>query len=212
MSGRALERMRSLLNGTGAYRLDGTGSADWETDACGAGFTLVEQAADKLLGDLFPDTASQEALDRWEKLYRSQKAAGPLEDRRAVLAARLAIRPGRFSPGDFSPGDSSPKQGNPMVRAAGVEAALQETEEGLRVALGRLLGVTEAEARRELDQILPAHLLWTWDDSITWEALDAWLPSFGSLDGRELTWEQADALTREQLEQWGEEREYGGVG
>lgn len=99
-----------------------------------------------------------------------------------------------------------------MVRAAGVEAALQETEEGLRVALGRLLGVTETEARRELDQVLPAHLLWTWDDGITWEALDAWLPSFESLDSRELAWEQADALTREQLEQWGEERKYGGVG
>lgn len=195
MSGRALERMREILNATGAYRLTGESSADWELNACGAGFDLVEEAVEALLGDLFAPTASEKGVERWEKLYRPQPSSGTLEERRRITAERLAINPSRLGTGDL-PG---------LLLAAGVKGAAEEGTDGLRVFLGRLLGVTEEEALREMDQVLPAHLPWEWVDSVCWAALDAWAPDFAFLDSRGMTWGEIEGLTREQLESFGKE-------
>lgn len=192
MSGRALSRMRELLNGTGAYRLTGESSADWELNACGAGFSLIEDEVQSLLNDLFPGSASSERLDLWEELFRPQPSAGTLEQRRAMLAARLSMNPQRLTKEDLSE----------MLPAAGVAGEVTEGETGLTVLAGRLLGVTEAEARAELDEVLPAHLPWTWDGSVNWAALDAWTRNFAALDARGLTWDDLDGVTREKLEEW----------
>ena len=82
---------------------------------------------------------------------------------------------------------------------------LLEGESGLTVVLGRLLGVTQAEAQRELDQLLPAHLAWAWEESITWVAWDAYSHSFEEWDGLGLTWAQLDQTVREDLEDYFEE-------
>jgi len=195
MSGKAAERMRKILNGTGGYRLTGESSADWELNAAGGGLDSVRQAIDRLLDDLFALTASKARLDDWERLFRPQPSAAGPEDRRAMLRERLSMNPGRFTPGEFSP----------MLRAAGITGAVVEENGGLRVLLGRCLGVSEEEAKRELDTILPAHLLWEWDDSVNWTALDAWAADFETLDGRGLTWGQFESVTRENLEQWEQE-------
>lgn len=197
MSGKALSRMREILNSTGIYRLTGESSADWETNACGAGFSLLENALESLLGSLFALLSPEEGLDRWEKLFRPQVSSDTLERRRNMLHNRLSMNPGRFSPGEFSS----------MIYGAGVEGEVLEDGEGLRVLLGRTLGVTEEEARRELDQVLPAHLPWEWDDSVNWTALDAWAPDFETLDARELSWDEVDVLTRERLKLLEEEEE-----
>ena len=73
------------------------------------------------------------------------------------------------------------------------------------VVLGRLLGVTQAEAQRELDQLLPAHLAWAWEESITWVAWDAYSHPFEEWDGLGLTWAQLDQMVREDLEDYFEE-------
>lgn len=189
MSEKASERMRRILNSTGGYRLTGESSADWEINACGAGLDSVEQAISGLLDDLFPPTASRARLDDWEKLFRPQPSSAGLEDRRAMLGERLSMNPGRFTPREFSP----------MLRAAGIAGEVLEESGGLRVLFGRCLGITEEEAKRELDDILPAHLSWEWDDSVNWTALDAWAPDFETLDSRQLTWEEMDGLTRDSL-------------
>lgn len=195
MSEKAAERMRKILNGTGGYRLTGESSADWELNAGGSGLDGVQQAIDSLLEDLFALTASKARLDDWEKLFRPQPSAAGLENRRIMLRERLFMNPGRFTPGEFSP----------MLRAAGIAGEVVEENGRLRVLLGRCLGVPPEEAKRELDTILPAHLLWEWDDSVNWTALDAWAADFETLDSRGLTWEQLESATRENLEQWEQE-------
>lgn len=195
MSEKAAERMREILNQTGGYRLTGESSADWELNACGEGLDSVERAADSLLCDLFALTASGKRLDDWEKLFRPQPSSAGLENRRTMLWERLSMNPGRFTPEGFSS----------MLRAAGIVGEVVEENGKLRVLFGRCLGIPEEEAKRELDAILPAHLLWEWDDSINWSALDAWASDFKTLDDRKLTWAQIESLTREDLKQWEQE-------
>ncbi len=192
MSGRALDRMRELLNGVGAYRLTGSSSADWELNACGAGFSLIEDGVESLLNDLFPDTASSDRLDLWERSCGLMPSAGTLEQRRAILAARLAMNPQKLTGKDFSA----------MLPAAGVVGEVVEGESSVTVLAGRLLGVSQEEAKAELDVVMPAHLSWTWDDSVNWAALDAWAEDFATLDARALTWEDLDGVTGEKLEEW----------
>ena len=197
MRKQAEERMLDILNGTGAYQLTGTSPGDWDLNACGAGLDRLEASMDALLSDLFPPTMGEETLTVWESLYRPQTADGTLEERRSTLGARLAMNPGKFSPADFSP----------MLRGAGVAGELKETGTGLQVLVGKWLGVTQEEALRELDEILPAHLPWTWLEDMNWVKLDAWAPDFAALDEKGLTWEEFDGLTREELEQLQQEEE-----
>lgn len=189
MSEKAAERMRRILNNTGGYRLTGESSADWELNACGAGLDSAEQAVNGLLDDLFALTASEKRLDDWEKLFRPQPSSAGLSHRRVMLQERFSMNPGRFTPGEFSS----------MLRAAGITGEVLEESGGLRVLFGRCLGITEEEAKQELDTVLPAHLSWEWDDSMNWVALDAWVPDFETLDSRQLTWDELDGLTRDSL-------------
>ena len=100
---------------------------------------------------------------------------------------------------------SQPRPAGKSLPGAGVRGLLLEGESGLTVVLGRLLGVTQAEAQRELDQLLPAHLAWAWEESITWVAWDAYPHPFEEWDGLGLTWAQLDQTVREDLEDYFEE-------
>lgn len=196
MSGKALNRIREILQDTSCYRLTGSGSADWEVTAYGAGFGLLEDELEGLLGDLFASTASEGRLAAWERALWGRESAGTLEDRRAVLAGKLAVTPRSFTP----------ERLGELLAGAGVQGVLEEGTEGISVLLGRLLSLTQAEAERELSRLLPAHLGWTWENGVHWAALDACVPDFETLDGLNLTWTEWDGLTRDQLEQWnGEE-------
>ncbi len=195
MSGKAARRMREILNGTEAYRLTGESLADREINACGAGFDLLERELEGLLADLFISTASESRLAVWEQTLRGQASGGTPDERRAALAGRLSMNPRRFRPEDFPS----------LLRAAGLEGAVREESGGLRIFLGKLLGIPGEEARLELDRLLPSHLAWEWDEGVCWAALDAWLPKFEALDGLGLSWEELDGLSREEWEQLGKE-------
>ncbi len=151
MSGGAAERIRQILNDTRAYRLTGETSADWEVNAAAAALDRLEEAMDTLFGDCFAATASAEQLAQWERIFQPDPSTADLEDRRKVLAARLSVRPTGFTPEDFAR----------TLAAAGIEGTITETAEGLQVTATRLLGIPEAEARRELNLLLPAHIPWT---------------------------------------------------
>lgn len=191
----AREHLAQVLEGTGLYELTGSSPVDWELAAYGAGFALLEERFDQLLGDLFPATASREKLAQWEELFRPQRARASLEDCRETVQCRLAIQRDGFTPPDVQA----------LLPGAGVRGLLLEGESGLTVVLGRLLGVTQAEAQRELDQLLPAHLAWAWEESITWVAWDAYSHPFEEWDGLGLTWAQLDQMVREDLEDYFEE-------
>lgn len=187
---RALEHMKQVLEHTGLYTMTGSTPVEWELAAFGAGFELLEDRFDKILGDLFLSTASEEMLTRWESLFRPQPSTASLEDRRKSILARFAVHPDDFTP-----------QGvKSMLPGAGVQGVLLENQDGLVVLLGRLLGINQAEAERELDVLLPSHLPWEWDESVTWVALDAYSKSFEAWDGMGLTCEQLDQLARTDLE------------
>lgn len=191
---RARGHMAQVLEATGLYRLTGSTPADWELDAYGAGFALLEERFDRLLADLFPSTAGRERLAQWEALFRPQPAQAPVEDCRETVASRFAAR-------GFT---QAAVEG--LLPGAGVRGRLLEDGSGgLTVLLGRLLGVTREEASRELGQLLPAHMAWVWDDSVTWVALDAYPRPFGEWDGLGLSWERLDGVTRDDLENGFEE-------
>ncbi|MGI6255293.1 MAG: hypothetical protein ACOYJZ_06630 [Acutalibacter sp.] len=186
----AREHLAKVLTGTGLYQLTGSTPVDWELSAYGAGFALVEQRLERLLGDLFAATASRERLAQWERLFRTQPSTAPLEDCRDQVHSRLAVTPDCFTLEAL----------NGMLPGGGVRGILQENGSSLTVVLGKLLGITQEEAARELDRLLPAHLSWTWEEAITWVALDAYSQSFAQWDALGKTWEELDSLTRENLE------------
>ena len=191
MRKQAAERMRTILNATGAYSLTGESPGDWDLNACGAGLDRLETAMDDLLADLFPPTMGEGQLTVWESLYRPQSSDAGLEERRKMLAARLAMNPGKLSPEDFSS----------MLWGAGIAGEVREQGNGLQVLVGKWLGVSQEEALRELDEILPAHLPWTWLEDMNWVKLDAWAPDFAFLDGKGLSWKEFDNMTQTGLEE-----------
>lgn len=94
----AREHLAQVLEGTGLYELTGSSPVDWELAAYGAGFALLEERFDQLLGDLFPATASREKLAQWEALFRPQRARASLKDCREMVQCRLAIQRDGFTP------------------------------------------------------------------------------------------------------------------
>ena len=187
----ASQRMRDILNKTGAYQLTGESPGDWDLNACGAGLDSLESSMDNLLSDLFPPTMGETRLAMWESLYRPQSSTAALEERRKMLSQRFGMNPGKFSPEDFTP----------MLWGAGIAGEVKEQAEGLQVLVGKWLGVSEEEALREVNEILPAHLPWTWLENMNWVKLDAWAPDFAFLDEKGLTWAEWDAMTQQELEQ-----------
>lgn len=186
----AREHLAKVLAGTGLYQLTGSTPVDWELSSYGAGFALVEERLDSLLGDLFARTAGRQRLAVWEQLFRKQPSTAALEDCREMVHSRLSARPDGVNLEALQA----------LLPGAGVRGLVQESGDELTVVLGKLLGVTKAEAARELDQLLPAHLTWAWDESVTWVALDGCAGSFAQWDALNLTWEELDGLTRENLE------------
>ena len=183
----AREHMGQVLEGTGLYDLTGSTPVDWELDAFEAGFAPLEAAFARLLGDLFVATASREQVARWESLFRPQPADAPLEDCRETVLRRFAVHQDSFTPAAVEA----------LLPGAGVRGVLLENEEGgLTIVLGRLLGITKEEATRELDQLLPSHLSWEWDESVTWVALDAYPRSFAEWDALGLSWTRLESISR----------------
>ncbi len=191
MAETAAERIRRMLNSTGCYRLTGHNAADWEGNACAVGLESLEGEMTALLEDLFASTASEQRLDVWERSMRPQPSAGSLEDRRAILKQRLAMNPRKFRLSDLSP----------QLEAAGIRGTVVEQDGGLRILLGKFLGLGEEEAQRELNLILPAGLTWKIDRSMNWVVLEADQRTFQEWDELGLDWTALDAVTREQLEE-----------
>ena len=90
-------------------------------------------------------------------------------------------------------------------RARADAAQLQEQYASRLSQADAEIAQKRVEAQRELDQLLPAHLAWAWEESITWVAWDAYSHSFEEWDGLGLTWAQLDQAVREDLEDYFEE-------
>lgn len=188
---RAAAHMRQVLEATGLYQLGEDSPTGWELEAFGAGFALLEERFDRLLEDLFPQTAGEGRVGQWEALFRPQPSQAALEERRGMVLARQALGEKPFTLAGVQA----------LLKGAGVRGLVLEEAEGISVVLGKLLGVSKEEAARELDQLLPAHLPWDWEEAVTWVALDACRRTFAEWDGLGLSWAQLDEIDREDLEE-----------
>lgn len=150
--------MAQVLGATGLYTLTGDTPVDWELDAFQAGFAPLEQRLEAILADLFVDTASQGRIALWESLFRPQPSTADLDNCREMVKRRFAARPDGFTSEAVSE----------LLLGAGVQGQLMENSDGtLTVEVEEVLGITQAEAQRELDQLLPSHLPWEWEDVST---------------------------------------------
>lgn len=148
----AKENMIHTLEKIGLYQFHKTqkGIFESEINAYGAGFSLLETEINRLLEDLFLETASPEILGEKEKLFRYLPSLGTVSDRRKMLLARY---------GDIGENAAVSRFQN-LLTAVGIDGTLQENrEEGkLTVTVHRFIGVTKEEAIKELEELLPAHL------------------------------------------------------
>lgn len=144
------EHIRRVLEATGVYRLTGDSPVDREVDAYAAGLRVAEEAMDLALEELFVETAPAQRLEQWELLFCRQAPGGSLDQRRRALLRRLALhrRPGTLE--DLAA----------VLEAAGIDGTVEESETGLTVRVKALMGVSEQEAGRLLERLMPLHLRW----------------------------------------------------
>lgn len=180
----AAARIRRILENTGLYTFPGDTLADWELAAFDAGFRLVEDGLEELLADLFIQTASEESLETRELLFRPQRTEGELERRRAALLARYAS--------DVN--GCTPERLSQLLHAACMEGRVMEKQgNGVGVDVWELSGITREEAGLELETLMPAHLPFAQDYTLTWKKLDGEDRTFAQRDGEDKTWTELDA-------------------
>ncbi len=147
---RAGEHIRRVMVATGVYTFTGDNPLDGELAGYAAGFSLVEDAMERLEKELFAATAPEERLGQWETLFRGRAGTGDLAGRRQGMTQALAAR-----------GGPSNMEGiRNMLAAAGVKAAVEESEGKLLITAAGYCGVTQIEAKRLLDRYLPSHMEW----------------------------------------------------
>lgn len=184
------QRMREILNATGAYHLDENSLIACETEACGIALDSLENEMNSVLSNLFAETADESGLNRLETLYSSQPSSAQLDDRRKAAKARLAMNPSHFTV----------KYLPDMLTAANILGEALEEDGKIRVLFGRAAGVSEQRAKADLAALLPAHIEIIWDETLNWATLAAFANSFSHVESLSLTWAQLDSLTREELE------------
>lgn len=142
--------MAGILSATGLYKLTGVSPVDMELDAYGAGLGLIEADMALLEAELFVMTAPGDRLREWEKLFRWQASSGELEDRRRGVAKALGAWQGEMSLAAIAD----------ILDIAGVRGEATYADGKITVTASGFMGVTEREAKRLLDRLLPAHLEW----------------------------------------------------
>ena len=146
----ARENMGKILMASGAYRLTGDSPLDWELDAYAAGFMLMEEGLRQAEADIFAAAAGTERLGQWEQYFLPGPAGCPVEDRRAIVSARLKARPGPVVLADVPE----------LMLAAGIRGTAEEVEGVVKITPQEYL-LPEAIAQKELALLLPLH--WQWE-------------------------------------------------
>ncbi len=144
------ENMARVLEATGIYKLTGNSPVDWELSAYQAGMGELEKDMARLEQELFAQTAPPERLTEWERLFYTQTLPGELPARQGMVTAALA--------GSREAATLSALEG--LIAAAGLTGTVREENGGLVVEAEKQVEITDQEARRLLDRLLPAHLPW----------------------------------------------------
>ncbi|WP_099204665.1 hypothetical protein [Scatolibacter rhodanostii] len=146
----ARKHMQKVLESTGLYDFSLGTILQSEMSAYEVGFSLVEEEIQKLLEDLFIESASAETVEEKELAFRYVPSSESLAVKRQMLLARY---------GDFAE-NSNFTRFQKLLLAAGVDAVIAENvkENKLVVTINRLLGISLEQAKKELLTLLPAHL------------------------------------------------------
>lgn len=191
----AREHLAQVLEGTGLYELTGSSPVDWELAAYGAGFALLEERFDQLLGDLVPS-------------HGQPGKAGPVGSSVPAPEGPCQLKglpgdgpvPARHPAGWVYPAGCAGAAAR--RRSAGLAPGGGERpHSGAGPVAGRHPGGGPAGAGPAATR----HLAWAWEESITWVAWDAYSHSFEEWDSLGLTWAQLDQTVREDLEDYFEE-------
>lgn len=177
------KRLRDVLTATGLYSgEDKLFSA--EMAAYGAGLAVLADAAALCRDDLFVQTASEDMLARFERLFRVVPSTEDIETRRAMLLER----------GSVTPADNTKAALERQLLGAGIEGSIVEKQQGgLYVNVHRLLGISEEAAAFEAESFLPAHLPFVLDFGVnTWDAIDERGLTFNEMDAAVGTWNSFD--------------------
>lgn len=179
------KRMRTVLTDTGLYSgEDKLFSA--ELTAYGAGLSMLFDAVNLCRDDLFVQTAGEEMLERFEKLFRVTPSSGNIETRRKMLLER----------GSVTPADNTRAALEKQLVGAGILGNIVENQQGgLYVNVRQVLGVSQETAAFEAESFLPAHLPCVLDFGVnTWDAVDERGMTFDEMDAAVGTWNSFDLL------------------
>lgn len=184
----ALNGVYEALRPLGLYRLGQDSLVDRELAAYGAALEAFENAVETAARQHFVQTASGEALARYETLVGLAPRTG-LDDetRRALVLYRLGVAPHDFH-----------REGMlGSIRAAGMEAELGEDveKEALTVRCLRVLdpSLDLDQLKESVRGVLPAHLLSEFDmGDLTWDLLESAAVTWDRWDETDLTWTDFD--------------------
>ena len=145
------ETMDSMLRAlrSAGYDPKENGGVMAELAAYDAVLAELTAAADRVLQNLFVETAEEAALPRWEELFNPQQPETSAENRRTMLLHRGSLRAE----------DISKEALAKHLPAAGMWGDLQEQPDGsVLVLAAELFGITKQQAEHFLSLYLPAHL------------------------------------------------------
>lgn len=182
---RPAERMLRVLRRTGLYRgEDPILSA--ELAAYGTALDAFFEALETVRRNLFIQTADAETLSRYERIFRVIPAEEDIENRRAMLLMRGAVKPT----------DCTRASLERQLLGAGIRGTLLEMADGsLYVNVIERLGISETAARTEALSVLPAHLPVAFDFGRNfWDTVDARGMTFDEMDAANKTWDEIDAI------------------
>ena len=148
------DTMSSMLHALRSVGYDPKeGGGVWaELAAYDAVLAPLTEEADRVLRNLFVETAEEEVLGRWEELFCPQLPETTAENRRAMLLHR----------GSVTQDDLGREVLAEHLPAACLWGDVLEQEDGtLLVLAAELLGVTKEQAEHFLSLYLPAHLGFT---------------------------------------------------
>ncbi len=171
----------------GIYSIKEGSNLNFELQAYGAGFELVQKELEMLEREAFAGTADGYGLALWEKLWGAERDDLSIAKRREMLLARLS-----FGYGDFT------LEGMiKVLRFLGIEGNIKEYPHVFRVTVEvnseNLTRGTRNWIVSQLGAVFPAHIE---ADAVfkgfDWNKSDSRSLTFDSMEGKAMPWSEID--------------------
>ena len=186
MAMNCLKRLLDVTRSLGIYDFERDPSVPAELYAYAAGLDGIAQLIDRSLAELFPETADEEGLRRFERLLRLMPE-GDLEQRRQSVYECLGRRRGAWSRVEYFD----------ELAGSGFTGTWTEEPENFTLRLNFGDDFTAEQMRDVFSaayRLLPAHLRPAAAmDPLTWDQIDGSGLAFSHWDESCICWDAADA-------------------